>query len=277
MYLAATDVALSSALIVEDKDEQRPIYFSSKVLTGVETCNHLLEKLVYALLVSTRKLRPYSDSQLVVGHMNGEFEAKEPTILKYVEKARYILRHHIWAAQFTHILRFKNTKADSLAKLASKPDARGRSSIIRTILECPSIEGPTVLVIETTTDWRTPIIEYIRNGTLPPSRNESRKVLRRASHYFLWGNDLYHRGHSMPCLRCVGPNDARLILEELHDGLCGSHQAAPTLKRKVLISGYYWPSIIRDATELVKTCRKCQEHTNHIHIPGEDMRPMESP
>lgn len=37
----------------------------------------------------------YSDSQLVVQHMRGEFEVKEPTILKYVERARSILRHHI--------------------------------------------------------------------------------------------------------------------------------------------------------------------------------------
>jgi len=68
VYLAATNVAVSSVLIIEDKDEQRPIYFSSKVLTGAETRYHSLEKLVYALLVSTRKLRPYYQQYEIVVH-----------------------------------------------------------------------------------------------------------------------------------------------------------------------------------------------------------------
>lgn len=46
-------------LIVEDRDKQKPIYFSSKVLMGAEMRYHLLEKLVYTLLVSTHKLPPY--------------------------------------------------------------------------------------------------------------------------------------------------------------------------------------------------------------------------
>lgn len=81
----------------------------------------------------------------------------------------------------------------------------------------------------------------------------------------------------MPCLKCLGPDEARQVLRELHEGLCGSHQAAPTLNHKVLISGYYWPTIIRVATELIKTCRKCQEHANHILVPGEDMHLITTP
>ena len=135
--------------------------------------------------MGAQDIHVYSDSQLVVGHMKGDFEAKEPTILKYVEKAQYILRHHIRTAQFTHILRSKNTRADALAKLASKPDARGRSSIIRTTVERPLIEGPMILAVETTPDWRTPIMANIRNGALPPDSNEARKVVHRAAHYFL--------------------------------------------------------------------------------------------
>ena len=59
VYLASTDDAISSALVLEDGEEQKPIYFTSKTLTGAEKRYHRLEKLTFSLLHSTRKLRHY--------------------------------------------------------------------------------------------------------------------------------------------------------------------------------------------------------------------------
>ncbi|RDX93561.1 hypothetical protein CR513_24157, partial [Mucuna pruriens] len=51
--------ATSITLVQEFGREQRPIYFISNVLQGVETRYQKIEKAVLAVIVTTRKLWPY--------------------------------------------------------------------------------------------------------------------------------------------------------------------------------------------------------------------------
>jgi RNase H-like domain found in reverse transcriptase/Reverse transcriptase (RNA-dependent DNA polymerase) len=59
LYVVSGDQAVSAALVREEGREQRPIYFVSHVLRDVETRYPPLEKMVFALVVAARKLRPY--------------------------------------------------------------------------------------------------------------------------------------------------------------------------------------------------------------------------
>ncbi|XP_025628241.1 uncharacterized protein [Arachis hypogaea] len=60
LYLSITEEALAAALIREnEKKEQKPIYFISKVLQDTETRYSHLEKLAFALLTASRRLRQY--------------------------------------------------------------------------------------------------------------------------------------------------------------------------------------------------------------------------
>ena len=52
----------------------------------------------------------------------------------------------------------------------------------------------------------------------------------------------------MPILKCVGKEDANYILKEVHEGICGNHIGARTLAGKTLRQGYYWPTMLKDAT-----------------------------
>ncbi|KAL0453484.1 UNVERIFIED_CONTAM: hypothetical protein Slati_1326500 [Sesamum latifolium] len=59
LYLSATPQAVSSVLIREEEGRQMPIYYVSKVLNGAEGRYAPIEKMALALVVTTRKLRPY--------------------------------------------------------------------------------------------------------------------------------------------------------------------------------------------------------------------------
>ncbi|XP_072071924.1 uncharacterized protein [Arachis hypogaea] len=60
LYLSISEEALAAALIRENKKkEQKPIYFISKVLQNTETRYSRLEKLAFALLTASRRLRQY--------------------------------------------------------------------------------------------------------------------------------------------------------------------------------------------------------------------------
>jgi hypothetical protein len=65
LYLAATAHVVSTAIIVERQEDdhaypvQRPVYFVSEVLLESKACYQLVQKLLYAMLITSRKLRHY--------------------------------------------------------------------------------------------------------------------------------------------------------------------------------------------------------------------------
>ncbi|XP_056858128.1 uncharacterized protein LOC130507431 [Raphanus sativus] len=65
LYIAVSSAAVSSVLIKEDRGEQRPIFYTSRRMTGPETRYPTLEKLALAVVDSARKLRPYFQSHSI--------------------------------------------------------------------------------------------------------------------------------------------------------------------------------------------------------------------
>ncbi|XP_071727202.1 uncharacterized protein [Rutidosis leptorrhynchoides] len=59
LYLAMSKEAVSSVLVAERGDAQMPIYFVSKALSGSELNYLPIEKLVYAPVITSRRLRRY--------------------------------------------------------------------------------------------------------------------------------------------------------------------------------------------------------------------------
>ena len=48
------------------------------------------------------------------------------------------------------------------------------------------------------------------------------------------------------------------ILNHCHDNACGGHFASQKTTRKVLQSGFYWPSLFKDARTMYRECNKYQ-------------------
>ncbi|XP_073119986.1 uncharacterized protein [Henckelia pumila] len=66
IYLSALEEAVSSVLIRQEGETQDPIYFFSHALKGAELRYSEVEKLVLALVMTARKLRPYFLSHPIV-------------------------------------------------------------------------------------------------------------------------------------------------------------------------------------------------------------------
>ncbi|WZZ58396.1 hypothetical protein YC2023_058503 [Brassica napus] len=65
LYVAVSQAAVSSVLIKEDRGEQKPIFYTSRRMTGPETRYPTLEKMGLAVVEAARKLRPYFQSHSV--------------------------------------------------------------------------------------------------------------------------------------------------------------------------------------------------------------------
>nr|GEZ40019.1 reverse transcriptase domain-containing protein [Tanacetum cinerariifolium] len=112
-------------------------------------------------------------------------------------------------------------------------------------------EGPT---------WMTPIIEYLRDETLPENQKEASKLRIKARQYELLEGILYRRSCLKPWLRCVGPLQADYVIREIHEGSCSMHAGPRSMVAKTMRSRYYWPTIHPDAREMIRKCKSCQIH-----------------
>lgn len=70
LYTLVSNLVVASMLIIEEASNQHPIYFVSKVLHDAKMRHSNIKKLVYALVISARKLKVYFESHLVVVYTN---------------------------------------------------------------------------------------------------------------------------------------------------------------------------------------------------------------
>ena len=84
-------------------------------------------------------------------------------------------------------------------------------------------------------------------------------------------------GFFTPILKCIVGKNTEYVLREVHEGICGNHIGARALAGKVLRQGYYWPTILRDVTDLVKRCKICQKHAKISCLPSKPLTSITSP
>ena len=173
----------------------------------------------------------------------------------------------------------ENSRVDALAKLVTAPqeDLDRRVPVEHLMEPLVNISSDKVLPIMTTPSWMDPIWDYLLNDTLSSDPNEASKLRARSARFVLLRGTLYKRGFSTPLLKCVEKEDADYVLREVHEGICSNHIGARTLVGKTLRQGYYWPTMLKDATELVRRCKICQEYAKISHLPTEPLTSIISP
>jgi hypothetical protein len=71
LYIAATSIVVNAAIVVERKEEgrvykvQRPVYYISEVLSDSKILYSHVQKLLYALLITSCKLCYYFESHKI--------------------------------------------------------------------------------------------------------------------------------------------------------------------------------------------------------------------
>ena len=85
-----------------------------------------------------------------------------------------------------------------------------------------------------------PLVLFLKDDILPEEKTGADKIWRKASRFWLSEDQkLYKSSFSGPYLLCVHPEALELILEELHEGICGSHTGGRSLSHRVFTQGYW--------------------------------------
>ena len=217
----------------------------------------------------------------------------DPKMEAYCKEVRK-LKDKFHDLELVHIARRYNEAADELAKVASTRGTVPPDVLSRDLYE-PSVNLDAGANIETSTsvdaikallmaaevieveqhpgrpfDSRTPFLDCLIRCELPEDRSEARRITRRAKSYVIYSEneELYRRSLTGILQRCITIEEGRKLLEDLHSGACGHHAAPRTLVGNAFRQGFYWPTAVADAIELVRSCHGCQFYAKQTHLPA---------
>ena len=141
-----------------------------------------------------------------------------------------------------NIPRNGNTHVDSLAILATSL-AQSLPWVILVENLCKPTKMKSKMVhihqIRVGPSWIDSIVVFIKKDILLEEKLEVDKVWRKAPWFWLFEDQkLYKYSFSEPHLQCIHHEAAELLLEELHEGFCGSHTGGRSSSHRALTQGY---------------------------------------
>nr|GFA03981.1 reverse transcriptase domain-containing protein [Tanacetum cinerariifolium] len=231
------------------------------------------EALIAGLRIATqmgiKDIQANVDSKLVANQVLGTYVAKEDNMIKYLDIAKGLVGR-FKTFSISQVPRSKNKKADALSKIASTSFAHLSKQVLVEVLETKSITGKEVIVVieEEGPTWMTKLVNYLKEGTLPGYEKEARNIRLKARQYELMEGILHKRSFLTPWLRCVGPLQAEYVMKEIHEGSCSMHAGPRSVVAKAIRLGYFWPTMHKDAHDMIRKCSDCQIHCPFPEGPG---------
>ena len=98
---------------------------------------------------------------------------------------------------------------------------------------------------------------YLWGHFVPEDEKEEKQLALRVQSHSIINATLYHGGVCAPLLKCISQTEGRQLLQEIHTGMCSSHIGTRALVGNAFCEGFYWPSAVADAHEIVCTCPNC--------------------
>jgi ribonuclease HI len=194
----------------------------------------LLRGLQYLKEAKAISVEIYGDSELVIKQLNVQYECRNDILRNYYEECKEILKS-FQLVILQHIPREHNEEANRLAQSAS--GYRDNQEVF--------VKDVCAFGSNLAEDWRKEIVDYLEN----PSRKVSRKLRYKAIKFVLLDGRLFYRSLDGMLLQCLGQEEAKKMISEVHDGLCAAHQSAYRMKWVIRHTGCYWPTMLEDCFE----------------------------
>nr|GEW32583.1 reverse transcriptase domain-containing protein [Tanacetum cinerariifolium] len=235
----------------------QPIHYASKTMNEAQIHYTTTEKEMLTVVYAFEKFRPYlvlSKSIVYTDH-----SALKYLLSKQDAKPR-LLRWVLLLQEFDIIIHdkkgSKNLAADHLSRLENPH---------KDVLENKDINENFPLetlgsLSSGSTLWFADIAnfhvgDFIKKGL---TSQQKKKFFKDVKHYF-WDDPYLFRICTDQIIRqCVHGQEAIDILKACHEGPTGGHHGANLTAKKVFDAGFFWPSIYRDAHDMIKSCDTCQ-------------------
>ncbi|KAK8703732.1 hypothetical protein V6N13_047378 [Hibiscus sabdariffa] len=227
------------AMLISPEGDYYPLagrleFFCTNNMTEYEACAMGLRA---AIDRKIKTLEVFRDSSVVVRQIKGEWETRDPKLIEY-QKLILELAKEFEEITFAYLPREDNRIADALATLATLFKAGSRAEMMP--IQMKILENPAhCCEIQEEADgnpWYYDILRYIKFQEYPSCATENdKRIIRKMSvGYVLDGEVLYKRGSDQVLMRCVNAKEAQQIIEEVHEGICGTHPNGFTMARHIM-------------------------------------------
>ena len=103
-------------------------------------------------------------------------------------------------------------------------------------------------------------------------KTEARRLARRAKSFILAEGELYKRSHTGILQLYIPIEQGRLLLSDIHGGICGHHATPRTLVGNTFRQGFYWPTMVADAEQIIRIYEGCQYYARQTHLPAQALQ-----
>ncbi|GJS39547.1 reverse transcriptase domain-containing protein [Tanacetum coccineum] len=214
-----SDYAIGAVLGQRIEKHFRPIHYASKTMTEAESNYTTMEKEMLAVVYAFEKFRSY-----LIMNKRAENYAVD------------------------HLSRLENPYENVF-----DPKEINETFPLETLNMVTSHDDQN-------TPWFADIANYHAGNFLIKgmSTQQKRKFFKDIKHYFWDDPFLFGTCADQIIHRCVFGQEALEILKACHEGPTGGHHSANIIAQKVFDAGFFWPTIYKDAYELIKSCDACQ-------------------
>ncbi|XP_039804953.1 uncharacterized protein LOC120669237 [Panicum virgatum] len=115
-------------------------------------------------------------------------------------------------------------------------------------------------------DWHAQSLDWMIRGVLPSDRAQAQHFTRRAKSFILIDDELYKCSPSGVLQCCIPIPEGKELIRDIHAGVCGHHAVPRTLVGNAFWQGFYWPTAVADATDVVRTYEGYQFYAWKTHL-----------
>ncbi|XP_062102088.1 uncharacterized protein LOC133810985 [Humulus lupulus] len=208
----------------------RTVYYASRTLNDAQLNYATIEKEILAIVYAFEKFRPYLIRNKVVVYT--DHSAIKYLMTKKDSKPR-LIRWILLLQEFDVEIKDKkgteNLVADHLSRLEVEENSLNKDVQINDAFPDEQLFEVNVCEVP----WFADYVNYLAAKVIPPEMT-----------------------------RCVPEEEMLSILTHCHSLHCGNHFCGTRTAAKVLQSGFYWPTLFKDANDFVKSCDRCQRTRN---------------
>ncbi|GKB78433.1 reverse transcriptase domain-containing protein, partial [Tanacetum coccineum] len=256
----ASDYAIGAVLGQRKTKHFQPIHYASKTITDAQAHYTSTETELLAVVYAFEKFRPYLVLSKTIVYT--DHSALKYLLAKQDAKPR-LLRWILLLQEFDVIIRDKkgaeNLAADHLSRLENPHQDVLENKEITETFPLETL-GMVTFRGDDSTPWFADFANYHAGNFVIKgmSSQQKNKFFKDVKHYFWDDPYLFKICADQVIRRCVYGQEAVDILTACHNGPTGGHYGANYTAKKVFDSGFFWPTIYRDAHDLVTRCDACQ-------------------
>ncbi|KAJ9553598.1 hypothetical protein OSB04_017643 [Centaurea solstitialis] len=255
----ASDFAIGVVLGQRKDGRVHAIHYASKTLDPAQLNYSTTEKELLAVVYAIEKFRTYLVGSKVIVYSN---HAALRYLMNKKDAKPRLIRWILLLQEFDIEIKDKPGSENSVADHLSRLEL-GSSPSNPPIND--SLPGDQLLSVSSSvTPWYADFVNYLVCGIVPHdfSSHQRKKFLHDVKFYFWDDPHLYRSCSDSIIRRCVPIEETDSILAHCHTLPCGGHAGSGKTVAKVLQSGFYWPTLFRDADTFVRKCDRCQRTGN---------------